>query len=81
VLIGKGGIMARLKEIDMNILPEEMKKELLDFYEYLITKYGEKQSELKVPIKDKRVFFKSVKRHSIKLPEDYRFDREKLHER
>jgi len=73
--------MARLKEIDMNILPEEIKKELLDFYEYLITKYGEKQSELKVPIKDKQVFFESVKRHSIKLPEDCRFDREELHER
>ena len=27
--------MSKLKEIDMDILPEEVKKELLDFYEYL----------------------------------------------
>lgn len=73
--------MARLKEIDIDILPDEVKKELLDFYEYLITKYGKKQLELKSPVKDRRVFFESVKKHVINLPKDYKFNREELHER
>jgi len=73
--------MARLKEIDMDVLPEEVKNELLDFYEYLITKYGKKQSEIKGIARDRRVFFESVKKHSVKLPEDYKFNREELHER
>jgi len=73
--------MANPKEIDIGILPEEVKKELLDFYEYLITKYGKKELELKSPIKDRRVFFESVKKHSVKLPRGYKFNREELHER
>lgn len=77
----KGGIMARLNEIDMDILPEEVRKELFDFYEYLITKHVKRQLEIKSPIKDKRVFFESVKKHSVKLSEDYKFNREELHER
>lgn len=67
--------MAQIKEIDMDILPEEIKKELFDFYEYLANKYGKKR------LKDKKMFFESVKLHSLKLSEDYRFDREELHER
>jgi hypothetical protein len=73
--------MARLREIDMDIMPEEIKNELLDFYEYLITKYGKKQLELKDNVRDKRVFFESVKKHSVRLPESYKFNREELHER
>ncbi len=67
--------MAKMKEIDMDILPEEVKKHLIDFYEYLVNKYGKKK------LKDKKVFFESVKVHSFKLPEDYKFNREELHER
>jgi hypothetical protein len=67
--------MSKIKEINMDILPEEVKKQLLDFYEYLANKYGKKK------LKDKKVFFESVKLHSFKLPEDYKFNREELHER
>ncbi len=67
--------MAKLKEIDMDILPEEVKKELMDFYEYLVNKYTKKR------LKDKKAFFESVKTHLFKLPEDYKFNREELHER
>lgn len=67
--------MAQAREIDMGILPEEVKKELIDFYEYLANKYGKKK------LKDKKAFFVSVKLHSFKLPEGYRFDREDMHER
>ncbi len=73
--------MTKLKELDMDILPEEVKKELLDFYEYLVTKYGKKQLKLKGTKKDKKVFFESVRKHSFKLPGDYKFNREELHER
>ena len=67
--------MAKIKEIDINVLPEEVKKQLLDFYEYLVNKYGKKK------LKDKKEFFESVKVHSFKLPKDYKFNREELHER
>ena len=73
--------MSRLKEIDIDILPEEVKRELLDFYEYLATKYGKKQIEMKSPLKDRKAFFESVKMHSFRLPEGYKFNREELHER
>ncbi|MBI4653440.1 MAG: hypothetical protein HY752_00335 [Nitrospirae bacterium] len=73
--------MARLKEIDIDILPKEVKKELIDFYEYLLTKYGKKNLKLKSPINDKKVFFEFVKKHAITLPKDYKFNREELHER
>ncbi len=67
--------MARLEEIDMDVLPEEVKIELMDFYEYLVNKYTKKR------LKDKKAFFESVKTHSFKLPEDYKFNREELYER
>ena len=73
--------MARLKEMEIDILPDEVKKELLDFYEYLVTKYVKKQMELKSSISNKKTFFESVKKHAVKLPEDYKFNRKELHER
>ncbi len=73
--------MAQTKEINLNVLPEEIKKELLDFYEYLVTKYGKQRLERKSPTKDKNAFFESVKMHSLKLPGGYKFNREELHER
>ena len=73
--------MKKLKELDMDILPDEVKKELLDFCEFLVTKYGKKEVKLKVTEKNKKVFFASVKKHSFKLPADYKFNREELHER
>jgi len=76
------------KELNLEILPEEAKKELLDFYEYLLNKYRKVQKqgivikeEKAVELDKKRRFFESVKKHSFILPEDYRFNREKLHER
>ncbi|WP_456371154.1 DUF2281 domain-containing protein [Thermodesulfatator atlanticus] len=30
----------KLKRIDLELLPEEARKELLDFYEFLVEKYG-----------------------------------------
>jgi len=67
--------MAETKKIDIDILTEEIQKELIDFYEFLIKKYATKK------VKDKKSFFESVKLHSFKLPEGYKFNREELYER
>jgi len=67
--------MSKIKEIDIDILPQKIKRELLDFYEYLVNKYAGKK------LKDKKAFFESRKTHLFKLPEGYKFNREELHER
>ncbi len=61
------------KTIDLEVLPDDAKRELIDFYEYLVRKYGKK----------KRVeeFLAFVEKHRIELPKDYKFDREEIHER
>ncbi|WP_457569337.1 DUF2281 domain-containing protein [Desulfurobacterium sp.] len=66
--------MRLTEKLDLSILPEEAKKELLDFYEYLKKKY-------KVENNTKDQFFKSLKKHSFSLPQDYSFNREEIHER
>jgi hypothetical protein len=67
--------MAKTKKLDIDILPEGLRKELLDFYEFLVQKHSVKKKRAK------NAFFESVKLHSFKLPMDYRFNREELHER
>lgn len=69
----------QIQEIDMSVLPKEVKKELLDFYKYLVIKYRKKEPKQKSFLK--KSFFESLKKHSFKLPEDYKFNREELHER
>ena len=73
--------MQTKQKIDLEILPEEARKELLDFYEYLLNKCGRAEKEEVAMEKRKLQFFKSVKRHSFVLPENYGFNREELHER
>jgi hypothetical protein len=58
------------------VLPEEARKVLKNFHNYLLVKYDKKYKELR-----KRLFFESVRKHAFVLPEDYKFDREELHER
>ena len=71
----------QIKEINLKILPEEARKELLDFYEYLLNKCGGAKKEKPTMEKRKLQFFKSIKKHSFVLPENYEFNREELHER
>lgn len=69
------------KIINFEHLPEDARKELLDFYEYLLFKHGKSQGQA-IPLhKRKEHFFKSVKKHLFTLPDGYKFDREELHER
>ena len=57
-----------LKEIDLERLPEEARKELLDFYEFLLEKYSKKKKnklniEKLLPKKVK--FFNPLNREDI----------------
>ena len=69
------------QKIDLEVLPEEARKEMMDFYEYLLNKYAKAKKEKTTMEKRKLQFFESVKEHSFVLPENYRFNREELHER
>jgi len=60
--------MSSRNQLDLDILPEEARKEIEDFYEFLLKKYGVKR------VRDKKSFFESVKSHSFNLPEDYKFE-------
>ncbi len=61
------------KTIDLEVLPDDAKRELIDFYEYLVKKYGKKKRVDKLM----EIFHK----YKIELPKDYKFDREEIHER
>ncbi len=61
-----------MKTIDLDILPDDAKKELIDFYEYLVKKYKRRENVELLEI---------YKKYNIKLPPDYKFDREEIHER
>ncbi len=60
------------KVINLEVLPEDAQRELIDFYEYLVKKYGKRESLELTDI---------YKKYSVELPEGYRFDRNEAHER
>jgi len=67
----------QIKEINLKILPEEARKELLDFYEYLVSRYRKNADKL-----DKENRLKKILSNPVGvLPADYKFDREEAHER
>ena len=68
--------MQIIKEIDFSILPEEARRELIDFYEFLLEKYVRRRKNAR-----KETFFSMIKKHSFTLPSTYRFNREELYER
>ena len=68
--------MQIIKEIDFSILPEEARRELIDFYEFLLEKYVRRRKNAR-----KEAFFSIVEKHSFTLPPTYRFDREELYEK
>ena len=51
-----------MKTIDLDILPDDAKKELIDFYEYLVKKYKRRENVELLEI---------YKKYNIKLPPDY----------
>jgi len=67
----------QIKEINLKILPEEARKTLLDFYEYLVSRYRKNADKL-----DKENRLKKILSNPVGvLPADYKFDREEAHER
>ena len=84
-----------MQSLDIDILPEEARKLLLEFYEFLLKKYNiethnniEKvlAKEMKFNTKswriDKQKALKRILSEPIGiLPEGYKFNREEVHER
>jgi len=67
--------------IDLNSLNGEARKELESFYEYLVFKYKSSGNKKKKGESKKQKFEKFADEHLINLPEDYKFNRDELHER
>jgi len=63
------------REIDLEVLPEEARKELIDFYEYLISKYKRRAKRAKKGLKEILSGPVGI------LPDNYKFNREEAHER
>ena len=63
------------QKIDLEVLPKEAKNELIDFYEYLVSKYKRGTRRAKKRLED--VLFNPI---GI-LPDNYKFNREEAHER
>ena len=66
-----------MSDIDLSKLPNEAKKELIDFYEFLILKYSKNQNnQTEYDIKFEDFFLKSIKVDRL-----IKSSRESLHER
>ena len=75
--------------IKIDRLPDGAKKEMADFYEYLLHKYSTKKDMDKASVMKKisgvrsaqKSFFKKIEEFSFNIPKDYHFDRESLYDR
>jgi hypothetical protein len=67
--------------MDMSTLTDEARKELKIFYDYLTFKYNKKAKRKSGSDNKKEQFFNFVKNHTYILPENYKFNRDELHER
>ena len=75
--------------IKIDRLPDGAKKEMADFYEYLLHKYSTKMDTDKTLAMRKiprvqsvqKAFFKKIKEFSFDMPKDYHFDRDSLYDR
>ena len=65
------------QKIDMEILPEDAKKELIDFYELLIKKYKQKISYKTVKDVEKEILADQIQIDTKK----WKFKREEIYER
>jgi hypothetical protein len=72
-----------LKSIDSGIdflaLPDKAKSELVEFYEFLVFKYHQKPD---IQLSEKRTILSTIFQEANgKLPSNYSFNREEIHER
>jgi hypothetical protein len=81
--------MKQSATIRIDLLPDGAKKELADFYEYLLHKYSTKTDLGKASAVKKKpgvrsaqkTFFKKIESFSFDLPKDYQFERDSLYDR
>jgi len=81
--------MKQYSTIKIDLLPEGARKEIVEFYEYLLNKYSARKIEFKkdTPVKKKmirqssKLFFKKIEAFTFDLPKDYQFDRDSLYDR
>jgi hypothetical protein len=74
--------MATTREaIDLNTLPRAARTELLDFYEFLRSKYGTVAARPTTKTDAAKRLCDRASARAIRLPADYRFDRDEIHER
>jgi len=67
-------------EIDLSALNKDAKKELYDFYRYLLFKY-KNMRELRKEQNRKNDFLNFAEKNKISIPENYKLNREELHGR
>jgi len=75
--------------IKIDRLPDGAKKEMADFYEYLLHKYSAKKDVDKASAmrkisgvrSDQKKFFKKIEDFSFNIPKGYHFDRDSLYDR
>ncbi len=65
-------------QIDLEILPDNLKQELWDYYQDLVKRCVPKKKTKKTKVQS---FLESVEKHRYDLPEGYKFDRELANER
>ncbi len=81
--------MKQFTTIKIDRLPDGAKKEMADFYEYLLHKYSTKMdmdktlAVKKIPYvrSDQKAFFKKIEEFSFDIPKNYHFDRDSLYDR
>jgi hypothetical protein len=81
--------MKQFTTIKIDRLPDGAKKEMADFYEYLLHKYSTKMdmdktlAVKKIPCvrSDQKAFFKKIEEFSFDIPKNYHFDRDSLYDR
>lgn len=81
--------MKRLDAIKIDLLPDGAKREIVDFYEYLLHKYSTNTEIERVAAMKKKhgkksalkSFFKKIDDYSFELPQNYHFSRDSLYDR
>jgi len=70
--------MQTAKQLKISNLPAEAQRELFDFFEFLSAKYKKQAASSE---KSKKTFMQLVAKHSFKLPDGYKFNRNGIYER
>jgi len=63
--------------IDLNTLSKSVKNELIDYYQFLLLKYGEEKRNLN----QEKTFLEVARKYRTPMPVDFKFDRDEANER